>query len=158
MLEIHKRYPLYKLKIFGEGPEKGSLLRLIHDNNAENYIELMGNISDLENVLYQETRVFVMTSDYEGFPNALAEAMAMGIPSVSTDCPTGPKELIGEKRGILVPCNSPDLLFDAISKLIDYPVEALEMGKNAKEFVKDNLSASITVEKLLENITRITKE
>ena len=52
--------------------------------------------------------LYLLTSYYEGFPNALVEAMALGIPAVATDCMTGPREILEEKYGILVPNMDPE--------------------------------------------------
>ena len=54
----------------------------------------------------------MLTSYNEGFPNALVEAMALGVPAVATDCMTGPREILGSEYGILVPNMSPDADFE----------------------------------------------
>ena len=76
-----------------------------------------------------------MSSDYEGLPNALMEAMAMGFPVVSTDCPCGgPKMLIGNnENGILVPVNDAKALADAVIYLIQFPAKKEQMGVKARE-------------------------
>ena len=77
--------------------------------------------------------MFVMTSDYEGMPNALLEAMAIGVPCISTDCPCGgPRYLIQSGvNGVLVPVGSCKHLYEAMCNMIEHNAEAVGMGENA---------------------------
>ena len=64
--------------------------------------------------------LFLLTSDYEGLPNALIEAQALGVPAISTDCPTGPREIVEEGvTGLLVPVRDAHALSAAVSKLLE---------------------------------------
>lgn len=91
--------------IYGEGPLRGELEELIDSLSLKSRVVLPGNIESIEQAL-AEAKLFVMTSDYEGLPNALMEAMVVGVPCISTDCPCGgPRELIEDNiSGMLVPC------------------------------------------------------
>ena len=82
-----------------------------------------------------EADIFVLSSDYEGMPNALMEALAVGVPSVSTDCPCGgPKMLISNgENGLLVPVNDLNKMVEMLDYLFVHKVEKDEMGKLAKE-------------------------
>ena len=106
----------YKLDIYGEGGERKNLQRLIDGLNAGGYITLCGADKNvLEKVAKAE--LFVMTSNYEGFPNALLEAAAMGLPCVCTDFSTGTaKEIIGEEY--LVPVGDSAALKEKIEHLL----------------------------------------
>lgn len=94
--------PDYKLNIFGKGILEESLLNLINELNLKESVELKGFSKNIHNDI-KEMEFYVMSSDYEGMPNALMEAMAMGLPCISSDCPSGgPKELINDyQNGIL---------------------------------------------------------
>lgn len=96
----------WKLVILGEGAERGILESKIKSKGAQRAIVLPGVVSNLGD-WYAAASIFVMTSRYEGFPNALLEAMSAGNAVISTDCKTGPSELIvNGMNGILV---DPDL-------------------------------------------------
>jgi glycosyltransferase involved in cell wall biosynthesis len=69
--------------------------------------------------LLRGARVFALPSRFEGFPNALLEALACGVPSVAADCPTGPRELLGDDaHGLLVPTEDAESLAAAIVRLL----------------------------------------
>ena len=80
-----------------------------------------------------------MSSDYEGMPNALMEAMAEGLPCISTDCETGPADLIeSRKNGILVPIKNEKAMVDAIEQMLADPTTAINMGRCARETIREN--------------------
>ena len=89
-----KQHPEYCLKIYGEGREKSNLLKIIKDNNMEKKIELCGTCHDVHEHI-KDSEVYVLSSEFEGMPNSLMEAMALGLCCISSDCPVGgPRELI----------------------------------------------------------------
>ena len=79
--------------------------------------------------------IYILTSDYEGMPNALMEAMAVGLPVISTECPCGgPRSLIeNEKQGILVSCGSERELANAMEKLLSDEALRKEMRRKARK-------------------------
>lgn len=91
--EVLKIYPNVKLWILGRGSEEEKLKVLIKKLNLENNIFLLGFKRNIYKYLKQAD-IFVLTSKYEGFGNVLIEAMACGIPVISTDCSAGPREII----------------------------------------------------------------
>jgi len=113
------------LVILGEGEERRELERLVSSLGLDGRVILPGHMQNPYPII-GAARLFVSSSNLEGFPNALIEAMALGCPVVATDCDTGPMEILaGNKRarctevmlaehGILVPVNSADLLAEAI--------------------------------------------
>lgn len=118
-----------KLRIYGKDSHDGSMQRIeeaISDNDLKDYVNLMGNSDSLEKELIG-AKMFAFSSDYEGMPNALMEAMAMGIPSISTDCPCGgPAELIEDgENGLLVSVGDERALADAMVRL--YSDDALRI-------------------------------
>ena len=100
----------------------------------ESRIILMGLTSE-SNVVLSKAKCFVLSSDYEGMPNALLEALAIGVPSISTDCPCGgPRMLIkNEINGLLVPINDRGALAEAIDTLLSNPHKSTAIGSSAKE-------------------------
>lgn len=74
----------------------------------------------------KHSAVFVLSSAWEGFGNVLAEAMALGTPVVSTDCPSGPREILeGSRWGLLVPVGDPKFLAQAILQTLNNPPKSL---------------------------------
>lgn len=99
-------YPEYVLKIWGDGSLRGNLEQLIKKRKAEAQIILCGRTKDIFKEL-NDSKVFVLSSNYEGYPNALLEAMSLGNACISTDCPCGgPRDMIENgKNGYLIPIN-----------------------------------------------------
>ena len=141
--EVVKKHPYATLKIYGEGYLRDELQKQIDALEIQNKVFLMGATSDVGKAL-QTADLFVLSSDYEGMPNALMEAMAVGMPCLSTDCPCGgPRELIkNEKEGILVPVGNVNEMENAISSILNNRDKLDEMGLNAKcraDFFKPNV-------------------
>jgi glycosyltransferase involved in cell wall biosynthesis len=99
--EVHKKLPDTKLMIIGKG-EFEDYRKLATDLKIDDAVYFTGFKKNPYPYLKKST-LYVLTSYYEGFPNALVEAMALGIPAVATDCMTGPGEILENKYGILVP-------------------------------------------------------
>ncbi len=134
-LKVHERHPDYVLRIYGGGSEDGTREKLekkIADNNAEDFIFLMGPCKHIDAEI-PKGEVYAYSSDYEGFPNSLLEAMAMGMPVVSTDCPPGgPRTVIRDgENGFLVPVGDADALADRICLLIEDKDMAKRFGIEA---------------------------
>lgn len=117
--KIVEKYSEYYLYIYGEGELREQLTNLILQLHLENKVFLMGSCSD---VLYKirDCAMFVLSSDFEGMPNALIEALALGIPSISTDCPCGgPRELISNHiNGTLIEPGNVSELIHSMEELI----------------------------------------
>lgn len=137
--KISEDYPEYVLEFYGSGPDEQRIRQLIGDNNN---IRLCGVTREVAKTI-QSASMFVLTSDYEGIPNALMEAMSIGVPCISTDCsPGGAAMLIKNKEnGLLVKRNDAMLLAEAIKYYIDNPSIAEDFGKKGMlindEYKKD---------------------
>lgn len=135
--KIAHHFPEHVLTIYGEGDKRKELEELICEVQLEGRVELPGNVSELAERI-KDAALFVLSSDYEGMPNALMEAMAMGIPCISTDCPCGgPNFLISDgENGLLVPVGEVEQLADAMTKMLTDRELADDMGKNAMDITK----------------------
>lgn len=116
--EAVKDYPFAKLRIYGDGPLREELQKQIDRLNLSGKAFLMGATNNVEKAL-QTADVFVLSSDYEGMPNALMEAMAAGVPCISTDCPCGgPKELLQGCEGTLFAVKGKEKLTSLINSML----------------------------------------
>jgi glycosyltransferase involved in cell wall biosynthesis len=111
-----------RLLILGDGPLRLELENLIIEHGLSDTVQLLGYV---ENPLrfFARADVFVLSSHVEGMPNVLVEAMMCGCTPVSTDCPTGPRELLqGGRYGYLVPMHNPVALSEGIERALDNPI------------------------------------
>ena len=108
----------WDLVIAGDGPERAALAALAASCGVADRVRLIGRQTDIRRI-YTAADVFVLPSRFEGFPNALLEAMAAGLPAVAADCANGPREIIrDEQNGLLVGTENVDALARALSRLI----------------------------------------
>lgn len=116
--QIAAAHPEWTLIIYGEGERRNALESLVRTKSLESRVFLPGAVQQVPAVL-SEASVFVLSSRYEGFPNALCEAMACGLPVISFDCPSGPNEIIRHNiDGILVKAGDIEALAKALDTLI----------------------------------------
>lgn len=147
----------WEVVILGEGPERASLEKLALELNIEKNVSMPGRVTDVE-AYYKKASVFVLSSNSEGFPNALIEAMGYGCASVAFDCLTGPSDIIdNNKNGILVKVGNVNKLAESIQYLIDQPKKREELGENAKKIV-DELSIKTITEKWFKAIKEVLDE
>ena len=130
--KVHDRHSEFTLRIFGEGRSRNNLERLVSKIGIKDIVKFEGFTLDVHDQI-KDSAIYVLSSDFEGMPNSLMEAMSMGFPVISTDCPCGgPAELIQNgKNGILVPVGDSDKMAMEINRLIEEPGECLKLGKNA---------------------------
>lgn len=130
---FHRRKPDFILEIFGDGSQKQTIKRIIEERKLNDCVKLMGFCNNVHERINRST-MFVMSSNYEGMPNALIEAMALGLPCVSTDCPCGgPRSIIENKiNGILIPVGDTIGLAEAMTSIVDNE-KYKDMGEKAQE-------------------------
>lgn len=134
-------FPEYELAIYGDGHLKEKLTKQIKDLGINENATIYDATPQVLEQIQLDT-LFVLPSNHEGFPNSLAEAMALGIPSISTDCLAGgPRDLIKSTRGILVETGNLNELVIAIKKCLLDQKYREELGHNALE-VRDELDVN----------------
>ncbi|QDS93753.1 N-acetylgalactosamine-N,N'-diacetylbacillosaminyl-diphospho-undecaprenol 4-alpha-N-acetylgalactosaminyltransferase [Roseimaritima multifibrata] len=140
--------------LYGEGPDQDSLQQLVAKLGLQDHVELNPY---LVNVLpaIKNADLFCLPSLYEGMPNALLEAVALGIPVVSTDCPSGPREILNEgELGRLVPVADSVAMADAIAEVIENKQAAFEWAARAKKEIRarfDPAAVTPVLEQILES-------
>jgi glycosyltransferase involved in cell wall biosynthesis len=113
-----------RLVILGEGKERAALERLIAEHGLDGDVALPGFVANPFAHMARAT-LFVMSSAWEGSPNVLIQALALGIPSVATDCPGGNREILADGRfGPLVPVGDVDAMAVAMTSVLDRPLPA----------------------------------
>lgn len=144
---IADKYPDYSVEIYGDGPLQGELQKQIDASGLNNRITLAGRKDNIQEYV-NNAGIFVLPSNSEGMPNALLEAMAMGIPSIATDCPIGGTAAIIKnlENGIIIPMNDTVKLADSISMLIDDKALAKRIGHNAQHVTEDYSAEKVCLE------------
>ncbi|WP_196805044.1 glycosyltransferase [Butyrivibrio sp. VCB2006] len=129
---VREGFSDYKLKLYGDGPDRLKLQRLAVSLGIGSNVEFAGNVEHVAEHI-EKAAMFVLASSQEGMPNALIEAMSLGLPCISTDCPCGgPRDLIEDgKTGLLVPVADKDAMKMAILRLIKNKEMADKIGQNA---------------------------
>lgn len=126
------------LTIFGDGPQRDSLINLTQMLGIGEKVFFRGFVKNLKEELARYS-IFVFSSKAEGMPNALLDAMSVGLGCISTDCSFGPSELICNGiNGWLVPVGDEKAMAERMLWMLQHPSEAQEMGNKAREIQKTN--------------------
>lgn len=133
-----RNHPEYKLVIYGDGPDEEKINSLIKEYGIVDKA-MLGGVTTNPQETIKNAKFFVLTSDFEGIPNALIEAMSIGLPCISTNCrPGGASLLIKDgENGIIVPPGNVDLLAEKMCFLSENSEMADAMGLSAKNIVDD---------------------
>lgn len=144
----------YRLVILGAGSQREALLALADQLGIAEYLEMPGVVAAPEEWM-ERAAIFVLSSRYEGFPNALVEAMAMGCAVIATDCPSGPREIVRTNEdGLLVRSGDADSMAHALSTLIENEGFRERLGSNAMA-IRKRLAPAIVLsqwESLIEEL------
>lgn len=147
----------YKLKIYGQGDLQDELTQYISVKKLDDYISLEGFSEDIHSVMATSAG-YLLSSDYEGISNSMAEALAIGVPVVTTDYPSGGARMYVEDgvSGYLVKCGDTEGFANAICSIIDCKEKSINMGKTASERMR-KLKASDIAQKWEEFIMSVIK-
>ena len=134
---LNKYHKDYILEIYGQGDEEEKLIAQIERLKLENSVFLKGFCSNVHEKMV-DCAMYVSSSNYEGISNSMLEALAMGIPTVVTDCPIGGAKLMIQNNvnGILVPVGDSAKLCDAMRKVLENPDFSLKLSMNARKVVE----------------------
>lgn len=156
--KLHRDYPDYELHIFGDSvgnDAEGYVDKVrdrIKDKNLEGCVSIFPSKKDIHSVI-RDYGMFVSSSDFEGMSNSMLEAMALGLPSVCTDCPAGGARAVikdGE-NGLLVPVNDSEALYRGMKRVIENPKLAEKLSHNAVK-IREDLSVEKIIDKWMEII------
>ncbi|MFH1345701.1 MAG: glycosyltransferase family 4 protein [Pseudomonadota bacterium] len=133
----------WRIVILGKGEDRKELSQLSDDLGVSGSVEMPGYVTDVAGWIAR-SRIFALSSRYEGFPNALIEAMQLGTACVAFDCPSGPRDLIEHGvNGLLVPAEEVDTLAGALRQLaLDQPLRqrlAREATRVSETFAEDRV-------------------
>ncbi|MFZ2170026.1 MAG: glycosyltransferase family 4 protein [Methylococcaceae bacterium] len=141
-----QRYTNWSLRIVGEGHLRTTLQQQITDLDLDAYVELAG-LSKMIGEELAKADIFALTSKYEGFPNALLEAMTVGLPCVCFDCPSGPREITMDGQvALLVPLNDEQALELALERLMLDADLRQSLGSQARASVIERFSLAKILE------------
>ena len=139
-----------RLMILGEGELRGELEQLARDEGVAEHVVMPGFFADPW-PFYLSANLFALSSDYEGYPLVLIEAMRAGLPIVSTDCERGPDEILaGGRFGALVPCGNAEAFAAAMARMLDDPTDAQILRDRA-----ESLSGQDTSDRYLQLMTGV---
>ncbi len=142
-----------RLLILGDGDKRQELEALAKDLGITQDLDMPGFVENPYTYM-KRASVFVLSSQWEGLPTVLVEAMACGCPVVSTDCPSGPSEILENgKYGLLVPPKNPEKLAEAILKVLKDEELAQSLREKGKLRAQD-----FTVDKAVEEYVRLVEE
>ena len=135
---VHEAHPEYRLVLYGEGDCKSKYEELSKSLSIEGFIDYPGYVKNVASHI-REDGIFVLSSDYEGIPNSLIEAMSVGLPCVATDCTPGGASFLTNKgeRGLLIPTHEAEKMANAINRIIENSELASQLSRKANEIIKE---------------------
>lgn len=154
---FHNQHPEYKLIIYGSGEYKERLLALINELNLSDCVQIISGLTDISQRI-NGASLFVLSSKAEGMPNALIEAMSMGVLSISTDCPAYGSRMLIENNvnAVLVPVGDVKKMAEEMTRLIDDEPLADKIRHNAVA-IRERLDPDKTAKAWLDYINTIVK-
>ena len=151
--KFHKNNKDYILEIYGDGPLLNELKDLVKKHNLERNVFFKGYVKDVINAI-KNAEMYISTSNYEGISNAMIEALAMGIPSICTNCPVGGASMMIKHNinGILIPVKDEETLVKSMNKISNNLELANKLSTNAIKIREE-----YSIEKIVKNWKKIMK-
>ena len=143
LVRFLRKHPEYRLAVYGNGDGKEALQRHIREAGLEDRVDLSPSCPDVHRRIL-DAAMFVSSSDYEGLSNSMLEAMAIGLPTVCTDCPVGGARMVirdGE-NGLLVPVGDREALAAAMCRVADDRALAETLSQNGRT-LREKLSIGV---------------
>lgn len=139
-----KKHEDYVLELYGKGELETKLKRYAEELGISNKVILKG-FSDHVKEEINGAAMFVLSSDYEGISNSMAEAIALGVPTIATDCPIGGSKMLirDHCNGILVPVGDEEALAEAMCELAENPELGLKLSREGKKLSEENTVSRI---------------
>lgn len=143
MKPVFDAHPDWHLDIYGEGPDRDMLQNMINALDLSSHITLCGYSDNIRHEL-RNSAISIVSSRFEGFPMAILEALSCGVPTVSFDCPQGPKQLLKDGAGLLVEPENQEKMTESILKMIESPdlrESSKKQGyKNMQEYTPERIT------------------
>lgn len=145
--KIINKFPDYILEIYGEGPMLKELTDLAKELKIGDKIFFKGYVPDVDELI-RNASLYISTSDYEGISNSMIEALAMGIPTICTDCPVGGAKMMinNNENGILISVGDQEALEEAIVKVLSNKTFSHKISKNSIK-IKEKYSINNIIKK-----------
>ena len=143
--EFSKSYPDYILDIYGDGILREELLKDIHNHNFEQKIILHGSVDNIYEQI-SNAKMFVLTSQFEGMPNALIEAMCLGLPVISTKVAGATDVIKNGENGFLINLNDVNSLINAMARITKDEKIQSQVAHNASDLYK-RLNSQVILKK-----------
>jgi glycosyltransferase involved in cell wall biosynthesis len=150
---LRPTHPDASLWIVGDGSWRGELEALVADLDLSGSVRFLGPRKDVP-ALLSEAACFVLTSDYEGCPLSVLEAMAAGVPVVATAVGGVPELVVDGETGLLVGPRAPDEVAEAVGQLFDNPAVARTMGAAGRARVREQF----TLERMVAALDELYRE
>lgn len=146
-IQVHSKYPEYKLKIYGTGLSEDDIKMYINRKQADEYIIMEGFSKNVHRTIL-DCAGFLSSSDYEGLSNSMLEAMAIGLPCICTDCPIGGAHMMIHDgiNGLLVPVGDINAMTKAVIRLIENPDLGNRLSAEAEK-IKQMLDEKVICKK-----------
>ena len=154
---FHQTHPDFRLELYGQGELKEELEQKIQALHLERCAAILPFDPDVHQKI-RDCAMFVSSSDWEGWSNSVMEALALGLPTISTDCDFGPRDMIKDhENGILTPVGNAEALAGAIAEIADDPVFSAELSKKALG-VWTRFNTNVIGKKWLDLVEEVSKE
>ncbi len=154
---FHQKHPEYQLEVYGQGEQKKELEHKIITMGLIDCVSILP-FDPQVHLKIRDCAMFVSSSDWEGFPNSVLEALALGMPVISTDCDFGPRDMISDHvNGLLTPVGDAQALTSAMLELAENLDLAEALGRNAVS-VRERYAPEKIGQQWLDLIEEVKKE